>query len=125
MRWEDVVHYDEVDFATAGKLDTVEAVKPREERMWVRFDMGVVRWQDAQKEGMFGMVDGLDNEAVVAREVEERTGLSGRSKLGENVFRGEGEQVICRVKVKVVLPKRPEYPRSVIFKLEVIFCRRC
>ena len=70
---------------------------------------------------MFGVVDGLDDEAVVAREVEEGAGLAGRAELGEDVLGGEGEEVVGRVQVEVVLAQLAEDVGRVVLELEVVF----
>ena len=81
VRGEEVVHDHEVDFASVGKLDAVEAVEARDERVWIVLHMLVVLLQDLPQVLVLGMMDGLDDEAVVAREVEERSRLARRAKL--------------------------------------------
>ena len=89
--------------------------------MRVALDVRVVLGEDAAEEFVLGVVDGLDDEAVVAREVEERAGLAGRAELGENVLRGEREEVVRGVEVEVVFAQLTEDPRRVVLEFEVVF----
>lgn len=52
---------------------------------------------------MFGMMNRLDDEPVVTREVEERARLARRAEFGEDVLGGEGKEVVGGVQVEVVL----------------------
>lgn len=71
MRREEVVHDHEVDLLPAGKLDAVQSVKPAEQCMRVRLDMFIVQGEDAPQELMLIVMDRLDDEPVISREVEE------------------------------------------------------
>lgn len=82
VRGEEVVHDDEVDLAAVGKLHAVEAVEAREQRVRVTLHVLVVLPEDSPEELVLIVVDRLDDEAVVARKVEERSRLSRRPKLG-------------------------------------------
>ena len=84
----------------------------------------VVRLQDVSEELVLRVVYGLDDKPVVAREVEKRAGLPGRAELGEDVFRGEGEEVVRGVDMEVVFAQLAEDPWRVVFELEVVLCRR-
>ena len=69
---------------------------------------------------MLRMSNGLDDEPVIAREVEERARLARRAQLGEDVLCGEREEVIGRIELEIVLSQLPKDPRGVIFKLEIV-----
>ena len=71
---------------------------------------------------MLRVPDGFDDEAVVAGEVEEGAGLAGGAELAEDVFRGEGEEVVGRVELEGVFAEVAEDPWRVVFKLEVVLC---
>jgi hypothetical protein len=49
----------------------------------------VVLLKHTAQELVFRVVNRLDDEAIVAREVEEGTRFAGRAEFGENVFRSE------------------------------------
>ena len=51
----------------------------------------IVLLQDPTEELVLVVVDRLDDEAVVAREVEERAGFTGRAELGQDVLGRERE----------------------------------
>jgi hypothetical protein len=74
-----VVHDDKVDLGASGEFDTVQAIEAREEGMGISLDMFVVLLEDRAEELVFGGVDGLDDEAVVAAKVEERARLARRA----------------------------------------------
>jgi hypothetical protein len=86
VRREKVVHDHEVDLVPARELDAVEAVEAREERVRVLPHVLVVLREHAPEELVLRVVDRLDDEAVVAREVEERAGLARAAELGEDVL---------------------------------------
>jgi hypothetical protein len=65
--------------------------------MRVRFDVLPVLPENAKEKLVLCVPDGLDDEAVIAGEVEERAAFAWGSKFGEDVFGCEGEQVVCRV----------------------------
>ena len=85
----------------------------------------VVLLQYGSEEFVFCVMDRLDNEAVVAREVEKGAGFARRSELGEDVLRSERKQVVGRVKIEVILAQDAEDPRGVVLELEVVLGRRC
>lgn len=68
---------------------------------------------------MFGVVYGLDDILVVAREVEEAAALTRRAQLGENVFAGEGDEIVCRIQSEF-RPEMSKYPRRIILEFEVV-----
>ena len=72
---------------------------------------------------MFRVVDGLDDEAVVAREVEETPGLAGTSQLGEDVLAREGKQIVGGIEMKV-LAQLAEDPWRIVLEFEVVLGRR-
>jgi hypothetical protein len=123
MRREEVVHDNEVNLLPMRQLDAMQSVKPRDERMRVLLDVLVVVLEDGAEELVLAVPDGLDDEAVVAGEVEERAALAGGAEFGEDVFGGEGDEVVRGVEVKV-LPKLAEDPGGVVFELEVVLDRR-
>ena len=59
----------------------MKAVEAGEQRVRVALDVFVVLTEDAAEEFVFIVMDGLDDEAIVAREMEERARLAGRAKL--------------------------------------------
>lgn len=70
---EEVVHDDEVDLLAAWKFDTMQTIETREKGVRVRTHMLMVLLEDASKEGVFVGMDGLDDEPVISRKVEERS----------------------------------------------------
>lgn len=101
---EEVVHDHEVDLAPAGKLDTMKAVESRDECMRVTLDMLIVLLENPSEELVLVVVDRLDDEPVVPREVEERSGLARRPKFRQDVFGSERKQVIGGIEMEMVLP---------------------
>ena len=81
MRGEEVVHDDEMDLASMRKFDTVETIESGNEGMRVALDMFVVVLEHAAEEFMFVVVDRLDDETVIAGEVEERAGFARRTEF--------------------------------------------
>lgn len=73
MRREEIVHDDKVDLLAARELDAVEAVEAGEESVGVLLDVLVVLLEDAPEELVLRVANRLDNEPVVAGEVEERS----------------------------------------------------
>lgn len=124
MRREQIVHNHEMDLAPSRQLHPMQPVKAREQRVRIRLDVVVVVLQDRPQELMLVVVDRLDDEAVVAREVEEGAGFARGAELGEDVFRGEGEEVVRRVEPEFLFPQLAEDPRRVVFEFEVVLCRR-
>lgn len=119
MRRKEVVHDDEMDLLAARELDAMEAVEAGEEGVGVLLDVLVVLLEDAPEELVLGMSDRLDDEPVVAREVEERPRFARRAEFGEDVFGGEGDEVVGGVEVEV-LAQLAEDPRRVVLELEVV-----
>lgn len=68
------------------------------------------------------MMNRLDDEPVVTREVEERARLARRAEFGEDVLGSEGKEVVGGVQVEVVLAQFSEYPWCVVLELEVVLC---
>lgn len=89
--------------------------------MWICTYVRVVALQYRAEELVFCMPNRLDDEAIVTGEVEERPGFARRPELRKNILRGEGEEVVSGVQVKTVLAKLAEDPRSIVFKLEIVF----
>ena len=71
MRREKVVHNDEMDLASSRQLNTMQAIEPAEERVRILLDVIKVLRKNAQQELVFRVSNRLDDEAVVARKVEE------------------------------------------------------
>jgi hypothetical protein len=119
---EEVVHDQEMDLLSARELHAVQAVEARDERVGVVHDVLVVCRQHAPQELVFGVVDRLDNEPVVPREVEETATLPGRAELRQDVLGGERKEVVRGVNVEVFLAEFAKDPRRVVFELEVVPC---
>lgn len=94
VRWEEVVHDDEVYLPAVGHLDTMETVEPRQQRVRVGLHVGMVLLQHLAQELVLAVMEGLDDEPVVSREIEERAGFAGRPQFREDVFAGERDEVI-------------------------------
>lgn len=119
MRWEQVVHNDEMNLPPMRQLDPMQPIEPRQEGMRVLLDVFVVLFQDLPQELVFGMSNRLDDEPVVSREIKERTRFPWRTEFREDVFRRERDEVVGGVEEKV-FSEFSENPRGVIFKLEVV-----
>ncbi len=76
-----IVHDNEVNFPTSRQFHTMETIEPRQESVRVLLDMIVVLFQDAKEELMLAVAYGLDDETIVAGEVEEGARLAGRAQL--------------------------------------------
>lgn len=119
VRRHEVVHDDKVNLSTMRQLDSVEPIEPADESVRVGFDVLMVLFEDFAQKLVLAAMDGLDDEAVVAREVEEGAGLAGRAELGQDVFGGERDKIICWIKKKVFAELSKD-PRSIVFELEVV-----
>lgn len=64
-------------------------------------------------------MDRLNYIFIVSGEIEEAAAFARRSKFGENVFAGQGHQVVGRIQLELC-PKMAEHQRCVIFELEII-----
>lgn len=124
MRRKEVVHDDKVNLATSRQLDAVQAIEARQERVRVLLHVLVVVLQDLAQELVLRVADRFDDEAVVAREVEERAALARRPEFGQDVLGGEGDEVVGRVEVEV-FAQFTEHPGRVILELEVVLDGRC
>jgi hypothetical protein len=91
VRREEVVHDDKVDLAPPRQLDAVEAIETGQQGVRVGFDMFMIVLEDGSKELVLRVRNGFDDKPIVAREVEERAGLSGGAEFGQDVFGGERE----------------------------------
>ena len=105
------------------ELHPMQAIKPAEERMRVLLHMRVVPLQDAEQKLVLRMSNGFDDESVVARKVEKRARFARRAQLGEDVFRGEREEVVGGVELETVFAKIAENPGCVVFEFEIVFRR--
>ena len=97
----------------------MQAVEATEQRVRVGADVLVVGLEDLEQKFVLGVADRLDDEAIVAREVEEGARLAGRAELGEDVLGGEGEEVVGRIETEE-LADVTEDPRAVVLELEVV-----
>jgi hypothetical protein len=88
--------------------------------MRVRFDMFPVLPENAKEELVFCVPDGLDDEAVIAGEVEERAAFAWGGQFREDIFGREGQQVVCGVQREVVFAEFTEDPRGIVFEFEII-----
>ena len=68
---KDIVHDDEMDLATMRKFYSVKTVESTEQGVRILDDMFVVVLQDGTETIEFGGVDGVDDESIIAGEVEE------------------------------------------------------
>ena len=68
---EEIVHDDEMDFATTGELDAMETVKSGKEGVGVTLHVVVIALEYGAKEFVLRVMDCLDDEAIVAGKVEE------------------------------------------------------
>lgn len=120
VRWEKIVHHDEMDLATIGHLHAVKAVELRDQRVRVVLDMSIVFRKDLAEQLVLGVVDRLDDVLVVAREVEEAATLPGRPQFRQDVFARQRHQVVRRIQLEFG-PQTPKDPGRVIFELEIVF----
>jgi hypothetical protein len=88
--------------------------------MRVRFDVLPVLPENTKEELVFCVPDGLDDEAVIAGEVEERAAFAWGGKFGEDIFGCKGEQVVCGVQREVVFAEFAEDPRGIVFEFEIV-----
>ena len=86
MWGKQVVHDDEMDLASIGYLNAVQAVKLGKKGIRVFLYVVVVVLEYLAKELVFGMVNSLDDVLVVSGEIEEAAALSGRAELGKDVL---------------------------------------
>lgn len=89
--------------------------------MRVVLHMYMIVLEDRADELVFRVVDGLDDEPVVAREVEEGAGFSGGAEFGKDILLGEGEEVVCRIEVERFFAELTEDPGRVVLEFEVVF----
>jgi len=108
-----------MDLASIGYLDAVKAVKLGKKRVWVFLYVIVIVFEYLAKEFVFGMMNSLDDVLVVAGEIEEAATLAGRAELREDVFAGQGHEVVGRVQLED-RAEMTEDPRGVVFELEVV-----
>ena len=67
----------------------MQAKEARDKCVRILLHVFPVMAQDLAQKLVFRMVDGLDDETVILREVKETTALAGRSKLRENISTGQ------------------------------------
>lgn len=73
---------------------------------------------------MFTVMDGLDDVFIVSRIVKKAPTFPRGSELGEDVLAGERHEIVCGVKAENCT-QMSEYPRCVVFELEVVLCGWC
>lgn len=81
--------------------------------------MAIVLGEYFPEEFVFGMVDCFDDVLIIAREVEEATTFAGRSKLGQNVFAGEGHEVVGGIEAEF-RSQVSEHPWRIVLELEIV-----
>jgi hypothetical protein len=72
MRGEEVVHDYKVDFAPARELDSMQAVEAGQESMRIGSNVLMIVLENRAQKLVLGVRDGLDDKAVIPREIEER-----------------------------------------------------
>ena len=122
VRGEKVVHDHEMDLTTMRELHAMEAVKAGDKSVRVVLHVLVVLLEDRPQELMLRVVDRLNDEPVVAREVKERSRLARRAKFRQDILGGKGQQVVGGVEVEVVLAQLAKDPWGVVLELEVVLC---
>ncbi len=72
LMWgEQIVHNDEMDLPSMGKLHTVQSIEARQQGMGVGLHVGVVSGENSTEELVLGVVNSLNDKAIVPGEVEE------------------------------------------------------
>ena len=123
VRWEEVVHDNEMDLPPICHFDPVKTIELRNQRVWVFLHMLVVFGENLPQDLMFGVVDGLDDILIVSRKVEEAPALARRAQLREDILAGERHEVIGRVEAELC-PETSKYPRCIVLEFKVILGRR-
>lgn len=82
--------------------------------------MVVIIFEDFSQEFVLAVMDGLDDVFVIAGEIEKGATLAGRTKLGEDVFRGQRNQILGRIQTERGA-EMPKNPRRIILELEIVF----
>lgn len=70
MRGKQVVHDDEMDFSSSWQFHSMQSIEAGKQRMRVILHVLMIILQDRPKVFVFSVVNGLDDETVVPREVE-------------------------------------------------------
>jgi hypothetical protein len=91
--------------------------------MRIVFDVVVIFFECFEKEFVFRMTDGFDYKTIVPREIEKRSGFSGRPEFGKDIFCGKGKEIICGIEAKDVFAKDTKDPWSIVFEFEIILGR--
>ena len=115
-----VIHNHEIDLPPPGQLHAVQSIEVRQQCVRVVLHVHVVVFQDGEEEFVPRVLDGFDDEAVIAGEVEGARFAWG-AEFGEDVFEGEGEEVVCGFQVEVIFVQIAEYPGGVVIEFEIIF----
>src|SRR4051812_42504562 len=82
--------------------------------------MSIILREDLPKKLVFGMVNGLDDILVVAREVEEAPTFARGAEFGQNVFAGKGHQIIGGIETELGAQVSKD-PRCIVLELEIVF----
>ena len=98
----------------------MQAVESGEESVWIFFHVIVVVFEDRPEEFVLCVMDRLDDEPIIAREVEEGARFPRRAKFREDVFRGQGEEIVCGVESEVLLSQFAENPRRIVLEFKVV-----
>ena len=109
-----------MDLPPPRQFHAMQTVEPRQQRVRVLLDVRMIQREYAPEELVLVVVDRLDDEAVVPREIKERAGFARGAEFGEDVFGGEGEEVVGWVEVEVFFSQSSEDPGCVVFELEVV-----
>ena len=88
--------------------------------MRVVLDVRMVVFENRPEVLVFGVMNRLDDEAIVPRKIKEGSRLSWRPEFGQNIFCRQGQQIIGRIQVKVVFTQFSKDPRRIILEFEVV-----
>lgn len=84
--------------------------------------MGVIILQNLPQELVLAMVNRLDDVLVISRKVEKTSTLSWRSQFRQDIFAGQGHEVIGWIKLELC-SQMSKHPRGVVLEFEIVFCR--
>jgi len=124
MGWEQVVHDDEMNLSPVRNLNSVETIELTEKCVGIFLNVGIIVSENFAKKFVFGVMNGLDDVFVVAREIEETARFARGTEFGQDVFRSERNEIVSGIQTKVVA-KVAEDPGSVVLELEVVLGRWC
>lgn len=119
-----IVHNYKMNLSPIRHLDSMQSIELGKERIRVFLDVGVIVAQYLAEEDVFTMVNGLDDVLVIAGKVKETATLARRTKLGENIFARQGNEIVGGIETKYG-SQLPKDLRGIVFKLEIILCGWC